>query len=449
MKFGVMLHKHTQNIGDDIQTYAAARLLPEVSCFLDREELDSFVTPDGKPAAVVMSAWYMWHKWNWPPSEYILPLFVGMHYTDNETAKQDGSPVKTQFLQGLGGEYLNAYAPVGCRDSFTERTFKELGINAYFSGCITLTLPKQPIIRPKREYICCTDVTEPIIKRARSIADGTDIEIKVIKHYKDYRNSDASWAEREQAVKELLTVYQNAKCVITRRLHCALPCLAMGVPVLVINDIKAGADIRFEPYYDWLYSCTQKQFVSGEFDYDITDPPKNPDSYLPCREGLLKTVADFVEKYKDADISADTLRLFSKEQIINWRHDTMKDCMNGWLYVTRGHINTNAKLEKKREELEKKNSSLKKELEAYKSDLTKTKKALDETKEKLEISDTKAKELEKKLSESKAENHELEARIKTLSAELDRLKKITSCRCVRYSVAARNMLVSKDKKIKL
>ena len=30
MKFGVMMHKHTQNIGDDIQTFAAARLLPEL-----------------------------------------------------------------------------------------------------------------------------------------------------------------------------------------------------------------------------------------------------------------------------------------------------------------------------------------------------------------------------------------------------------------------------------
>lgn len=48
MKFGVMMHKHTQNIGDDIQTFAAARLLPELTYFLDRERLDSFVTEDGE-----------------------------------------------------------------------------------------------------------------------------------------------------------------------------------------------------------------------------------------------------------------------------------------------------------------------------------------------------------------------------------------------------------------
>ena len=28
MKFGVVIHKPTMNLGDDIQTYAAAKLLP-------------------------------------------------------------------------------------------------------------------------------------------------------------------------------------------------------------------------------------------------------------------------------------------------------------------------------------------------------------------------------------------------------------------------------------
>ena len=30
MKFGVVIHKPTMNLGDDIQTYAAAKLLPHV-----------------------------------------------------------------------------------------------------------------------------------------------------------------------------------------------------------------------------------------------------------------------------------------------------------------------------------------------------------------------------------------------------------------------------------
>ena len=37
MKFGVVIHKPTMNLGDDIQTYAAAKLLPHVDYQIDRE----------------------------------------------------------------------------------------------------------------------------------------------------------------------------------------------------------------------------------------------------------------------------------------------------------------------------------------------------------------------------------------------------------------------------
>lgn len=433
MKFGVMMHKHTQNIGDDIQTFAAARLLPELTYFLDRERLDSFVTEDGEPAAVVMSAWYMWHKWNWPPSKYIMPLYVGMHYTDNELAQQDGSPVKTEFLTGIGKEHFDAYSPIGCRDTYTERTFKELGIDAYFSGCITLTLPKMPIVKPEREYVCCVDVSKAAAEHTRKLLEGTGIELREITHYKDYRNSDATWEERVKNVTDLLTVYQNAKCVVTRRLHCALPCLAMGVPVLTLNNEKAGADIRFEPYYDWLHNCSREEYISGEYDYDITDPPANSEKHLECRERLIKTVTDFAEKYKDIHGTAEELAktAYTQEQLINWRHDTMKDCMDRWLYVTRGHIHTIAKLEKRSAKLgeeKKKSADLSKKLAAEK-------KLTEEQSRRIAELESKLAAAESGLAESERQNN--------------RMRKIISCRCVRYSVAARNAFVKKNKKIKI
>ena len=64
-------------------------------------------------------------------------------------AKQDGSPVTTEFLTGLAKDYMNACGGIGCRDLFTQRTFEALGINCYFSGCITLTLPEQPRRKPE------------------------------------------------------------------------------------------------------------------------------------------------------------------------------------------------------------------------------------------------------------------------------------------------------------
>jgi hypothetical protein len=79
MKYGVIYHKQTGNIGDDIQAYAASRLLPRVDYMLDREHLDTFQSKEDEPVAAIMSAWYTWAKWNWPPSASIYPKFVGFH----------------------------------------------------------------------------------------------------------------------------------------------------------------------------------------------------------------------------------------------------------------------------------------------------------------------------------------------------------------------------------
>ena len=42
MKFGVVIHKPTMNLADDIQTYAAAKLLPHVDYQIDREYISDF-----------------------------------------------------------------------------------------------------------------------------------------------------------------------------------------------------------------------------------------------------------------------------------------------------------------------------------------------------------------------------------------------------------------------
>jgi exopolysaccharide biosynthesis predicted pyruvyltransferase EpsI len=45
--------------------------------------------------------------------------------------------------------------------------------------------------------------------------------------------------------KKILKRYQDAKYVITSRLHCALPCLAFGIPVLFLLP-KMEKDVRFD-----------------------------------------------------------------------------------------------------------------------------------------------------------------------------------------------------------
>ena len=58
MKYGLILNFATDNIGDDIQSYAAAQFLPSIDCVIDRESLDRFDNSD-EPVKAIMNGWYL------------------------------------------------------------------------------------------------------------------------------------------------------------------------------------------------------------------------------------------------------------------------------------------------------------------------------------------------------------------------------------------------------
>ena len=43
MKYGLLYYKDTDNIGDDIQSYASERFLPRIDYMIDRENLEKFI----------------------------------------------------------------------------------------------------------------------------------------------------------------------------------------------------------------------------------------------------------------------------------------------------------------------------------------------------------------------------------------------------------------------
>lgn len=327
MKYGVLLQKNNLNIGDDIQAYATSQFLPSVDYLIDRESFDSFRTESGEPVAVIMSAWYMWRKWNWPPASCIFPKYVGFHYADHQLAKQPGTPFKYEFLTGLGGEYLKSFAPIGARDMFTKESLEKLGISSYFSGCITLTLPNQPKLKVERPYVCVVDVDANVAEKLKKDYKDSEIELRFRTHTRT-TSADQSWEERVKMVEERLTEYQNALCVVTKKLHCSLPCLAMGVPVLLIKQMED--DIRFRPYYDWLHWVKTSDFMTGKgIQYDITNPPANKGLHLETRNKLSEDIKEFIKGVQDGTVT-QPVQPYTEEELIKWRHDEMKKGMNTW-----------------------------------------------------------------------------------------------------------------------
>lgn len=362
MKYGAIYHEYTTNIGDDIQTLAGMQFLPQVDYMIPRENMYDFRTDSNEPVAVIMNGWFMWEKYNWPPAKCIIPKFVSFHYSIHSVDVRKGAPPADDlFLSGVASEYLNSKGPIGCRDEFTHNYMQKNNVDSYVSGCLTLALPKMEIREVERLYICLVDVEKPVQEMIKKQLEGSDLEIKVITHKAShYLTEKPSWEERLENVKELLTTYQNAHCVVTSRLHCALPCMAMETPVAIITDKLNG--IRLGQYKDMVYSTTTKQFLNHEFEYDFKNPPPNSDKYLALREKMIGDCKEFVERMSNYSGSDDELMKlpYSDEELYEWQSKVMHQVLRTYFIESLKKAKQITKLEKRVAYLEKENSDLKK-----------------------------------------------------------------------------------------
>lgn len=335
MKYGLLVNENNQNIGDDIQSYAEAQFLPHVDVMVDREKLDIFKYGKGtEPVALIMGAWFMWKKWHWPPSNQLVPLVVGYHHFNREKnifkSSSYAVPLTEEIYSGIGGQWFKDYGPIGCRDLYTKEVFDRAGIPSYFSGCVTLTLPKQKKTEDAGEYVVFVDLNKNVEKKIRKII-GNKYKIKVMTHV-TLNIKGATWEERVKRVEEYLTIYQNAKYVVTRRLHVALPCLAMEVPVMVIQSQKMNDPNRFEPYKDWLHYCRNNDFLkNGYSDFDFINGTPNKKDYLKVRKEISKTMKEFVEyceKNKNKKLDFFDKRTYTRQEELEWKESYMRETLD-------------------------------------------------------------------------------------------------------------------------
>lgn len=291
MKFGLLYEYDTRNIGDDIQSYATRRFLPRVDYLVDRNHIDEFIPETDEKVATIMNGWFLQYTLNWPPSPYIKPLPISMHFTHKDwfwdTTDRD------YHLQGYGLDYLKKIQPVGCRDSHTVKLLKGKGVKTEYTGCMTLTLQPFEGIQ-KQNYICAVDVSEEVINK---IKETTDMEVKVITHIVPEDYYKLSWEERMENVEKLLKLYQGARAVISYRLHCSLPCLALGTPTILLNEDYRND--RFGDYTKYIESCDERDFISGKVQYDYRNIPVHNDEWKIIRENLIQRCKKFVNENEE------------------------------------------------------------------------------------------------------------------------------------------------------
>jgi len=256
------------NIGDYIQALASSQFLPSIDGFIERERLDEY---DGDEVKIILNGWYMHQPEHWPPSSKIKPLFVAFHLNNlaNELLKHEDSLA-----------YLRQHQPIGCRDKVTVGKLQSAGISAYFTGCMTLTLGYKYKNSHKDGKVYFTDsvVTfgsrwekirclfslknlnskRTIYKKMfmgehfravnwciavkfynvysrwfdRNMLLSAEYVCQQSERYNKFKTPEALLSEAERLVKG----YAKASCVVTSRIHCALPCLGLETPVIYVND---------------------------------------------------------------------------------------------------------------------------------------------------------------------------------------------------------------------
>lgn len=252
MKFANYHHigKNMNNLGDQVQIltidyiYQQMGIRKDDIVYIDMNELPHY---NGCPVILPVSMPlinYNEHGMAGMFSDKITPVFLGL------TLAKD-------FLLPEEVAYYKNHEPVGCRDERTYQTLCKCGINAYLGGCITVVLPNRGalyagngnvfLIEPAkglREYLPTDIAQNGIFDRHLFYGVMSDPKQWAIDRYKQYAS--------------------QAALVVTSLLHCAVPCMAMGIPVILARDVVS---YRFAWLEALMHIYTPEEY--GKINWDV------------------------------------------------------------------------------------------------------------------------------------------------------------------------------------
>lgn len=215
------------NIGDVLQGMVAKAFLPSDAKVADREDLAHLQQKE--QSFLIANGWYMHSFENFPPPANVTPLYVSMHIA--KSALLADPNIRAHFIK---------HSPIGCRDIKTLNLFLGWGIPAYYSSCLTTTTKARgPInMTNEGEIILVDNVDHPVpdqVKRKLETLLGKPLVS--VSHDPPHTNGTLEeYTEGAEAhMNSLLERYCKASMIITTKIHCALPCLGMGVKVMMVH----------------------------------------------------------------------------------------------------------------------------------------------------------------------------------------------------------------------
>lgn len=280
------------NLGDSIQALAIDSIYEQLGIdkkdirYIERDFPDKYID---EPVELVFYSEFVKHS-----------IFKRTNFSKNMNIKSFMSTVFYDDIKNLCTispnliEILKNIEPVGARDEKSKKILENSGIETYLTGCFTICFPKRNII-PKEKKVFFVDISKEL---EQYIPEELYENCEYITHAVQIDKYPVDFEENQRLDKmafDLLERYKNeATLVVTGRLHAAVPCIAMGIPVvLAANNI----DFRFE----WVEKLV-KPYQLGEYE-EIDWNPKPVDI-----EPLKKKMLSYFEKALNGEDFRSELR---------------------------------------------------------------------------------------------------------------------------------------------
>ena len=152
---------------------------------------------------------------------------------------------------------------------------REMGLDAFLTGCTTLTLPKrEQTDRQKKVFLVdAPDSLLPYIPE-QLLTDAVSLTqlSRINSVSTDLRITEEETAAYHRMAEDRLKMFRDeAALVITSRLHVASPCAAMGIPVVLARN---SYDMRFQFIDRFLPLYTPETFSKIDWN-PKTEIPEN------------------------------------------------------------------------------------------------------------------------------------------------------------------------------
>lgn len=319
-------HVRGYNSGEDVQSYAGAAWLPFLSEIRDKQQ-----------AVHNYNGYYIGNA-----------LMSSTPFNTSEADYENMNKISVTSIYStepgiIGMEsYLRNYTenvyPFGCRSLLTERLLKQRKIKSYFSACLTLTTNMQgaildnhhtnpryvsnEILKPNARKLPTTkqktkmifvDVQDPKVvpKSAWESENAIHLNANINTNYPNCKKKMGRYG---YSYKLLSTYANQAKVLVTSRIHAGLPAAALGIPVIFVeggpersNWLPGGKQAvgRVEGLLDVFHRVqrgTDKNWTFGDLTDDV---PHSDGVHLADRYR-----ASFWNNLKKTHFYRDTARLF-------------------------------------------------------------------------------------------------------------------------------------------